>query len=211
MNGLEPPTADAVRVKRHRLIRMARSARHAASSPSFLSHLAGTLPLRPYVFGFLAVYLIAAARDWGGARARLHRCGARVAFAAEWSSTRIGIPFGLYHYTGDTRGRELYLSNVPLFDSLSFTFLAYASLASRGTLGPAAGSARRSWPGPDDVARRRHRPPGGARGPLVPRADLLLPGRRLVLRRPAVELRGLGGRRLADGRRAPAGDGAGGR
>src|SRR6185436_10760930 len=41
--------------------------------------------------------------------------------------TRIGIPFGLYHYTGLTRGQELFIADVPFFDALSFTFLAYAS------------------------------------------------------------------------------------
>src|SRR6185295_12130246 len=42
--------------------------------------------------------------------------------------------FGLYHYTGVTAGRELYVSNVPFFDPLSFTFLAYASLGLAGLL-----------------------------------------------------------------------------
>ena len=48
-----------------------------------------------------------------------------VAFAAEFSSTRIGVPFGLYHYIDVTRDRELWISNVPFWDSLSFTFLCY--------------------------------------------------------------------------------------
>ena len=30
-----------------------------------------------------------------------------LAWLAEYSSTRIGVPFGLYHYTGTTRGQEL--------------------------------------------------------------------------------------------------------
>src|SRR5439155_873877 len=50
-----------------------------------------------------------------------------VAWLSEFSSTRIGVPFGLYHYTGATHGRELYIADVPLMDALSFTFLAYAS------------------------------------------------------------------------------------
>jgi putative membrane protein len=37
------------------------------------------------------------------------------------------VPFGLYHYTGLTRGQELYIADVPFMDSLSFTFLAYAA------------------------------------------------------------------------------------
>jgi putative membrane protein len=52
-----------------------------------------------------------------------------IAFAAEWSSTRVGFPFGLYYYTGATRGREIFLLNVPFMDSLSFTFLSYVSFA----------------------------------------------------------------------------------
>ena len=88
----------------------------------------GTLILRPYVFVFLAVYLAAASWDLGLRRALAFTGWAwAVAFLAELSSTRTGIPFGLYHYTEVTRGQELFLANVPLMDSLSFTFLAYAS------------------------------------------------------------------------------------
>lgn len=50
-----------------------------------------------------------------------------IAFGAEFSSTRVGFPFGHYYYTGATRGQEIYLSNVPFMDSLSFTFLSYVS------------------------------------------------------------------------------------
>ena len=95
----------------------------------------GSIVLRPYVFGFLAVYLTAAAAAWGWRRAVAFTVWAGgLAFAAEWSSTRTGVPFGLYHYTGVTAGRELYLSNVPFFDPLSFAFLAYASLGLAGQL-----------------------------------------------------------------------------
>ena len=93
------------------------------------SLLWGTVLLRPYVFTFLLAYLVAAARDLG-LRQTLGFLlwGFGVAFAAEYASTRVGIPFGLYHYTGTTAGTELYLANVPVFDPLSFVFLAYASL-----------------------------------------------------------------------------------
>ena len=90
--------------------------------------LIGTLVLRPYVFLFMAAFLVAGARDLGLGRTLLF--GAVVwpiAWAAEWSSIHVGIPFGLYHYTGLTRGQELYVAGVPFFDSLSFTFLAYAA------------------------------------------------------------------------------------
>src|SRR5207302_843009 len=48
-------------------------------------------------------------------------------FFCEFSSTRTGIPFGWYFYNGSTRGQELYLSNVPFMDSLSFSFLLFTS------------------------------------------------------------------------------------
>jgi putative membrane protein len=102
----------------------------------------GTLVLRPYVFAFLAFFLLAGGRDLGYRRALgFVVWGFAVAFAAEWTSTRVGVPFGLYHYTGETAGAELYLSNVPFFDSLSFPFLAYASFCLARWALPGAGSA----------------------------------------------------------------------
>lgn len=103
--------------------------------------LAGTLLLRPYVFIFLAAFLVLAGRDLGWRQAwGWLGWGWVVAFAAEYASTRTGIPFGLYHYTGETAGRELFVSNVPFFDPLSFPFLAYASYClARWALGQARG------------------------------------------------------------------------
>ena len=119
-------------------------------SVAVLGRVWGSVLLRPYVFGFLAVYLAAAAAAWGWRRAVAFTAWAGgLAFAAEWSSTRIGIPFGIYHYTGATVERELYLSNVPFFDPLSFTFLSYASLGLAGQLlGGQEGAA-----GPGGLAR----------------------------------------------------------
>ena len=105
--------------------------------------LAGTFVLRPYVFGFLAFFLVAGLRDLGRARTLgLLLWGGLVALAAELLSTRAGIPFGFYRYTGVTADVELFLSNVPFFSPLSFPFLAYASFSlARRALGPAwAGS-----------------------------------------------------------------------
>jgi putative membrane protein len=113
------------------------------SFPALGHLLVGTLLLRPYVLVFLAVFAVVAARDLGALRMiGFLFWGFAVAFAAEYASTRVGIPFGLYHYTGETRGVELYLANVPFFDSLSFPFLAYASFClARRALG-AAGRGR---------------------------------------------------------------------
>jgi putative membrane protein len=88
----------------------------------------GTLALRPYVFAFLATFLVLGVRDLGWRRTLLFGGWVwPVAWLAEFSSTRTGVPFGLYTYTGYTRGRELYIADVPFMDALSFTFLAYAA------------------------------------------------------------------------------------
>jgi len=112
-----------------------------------------TVLLRPYVFLFLALYLWAAAAAIGWRRTALFTAIAWVvAFAAEYSSTRNGIPFGFYSYIPATRGRELWISNVPFMDSLSFTFLAYVSFALAQCLRLPSGAGarevnevRRSW------------------------------------------------------------------
>ena len=93
-----------------------------------LGILLATILLRPYVFLLLGFYLIA-----GGFQLGLKRIAAftvlayLIAFISEYTSTRIGIPYGLYHYTGETHGKELFISNVPFMDSLSYSFLGYFS------------------------------------------------------------------------------------
>ena len=98
--------------------------------------IVGTVVLRPYVFGFLAAFLVAGALDLGIRRTLLFAAWVGpLAWLAEFSSTRTGVPFGLYYYTGTTRGQELFIANVPFMDCLSFTFLAYASFClARATL-----------------------------------------------------------------------------
>src|SRR5213594_2803878 len=88
----------------------------------------GTLALRPYVFVFLALFLLAGAVDLGWRRTLgFGGCVWPVAWLSEFSSTRTGVPFGYYQYTGLTCGRELYIADIPFVDALSFTFLAYAA------------------------------------------------------------------------------------
>lgn len=93
-----------------------------------LSLLIKTVLLRPYVFLFLGAFLVSGKRLLGWHRTcLLLGITWATAFVCEFSSTRIGFPFGEYFYTGATIGQELYLANVPFMDSLSFTFLLYAS------------------------------------------------------------------------------------
>jgi putative membrane protein len=106
--------------------------------------LAGTVALRPYVVGFLAFFLVAGTRDLGRARTLgFLLWGFLVALGAELLSTRVGVPFGFYHYSGETAGAELFLANVPFFSPLSFPFLAYASFClARRALGPGGAGSR---------------------------------------------------------------------
>jgi len=94
----------------------------------FLGLLGKTLLFRPYVFLFLAFALATSVWLMGPKRtATFFLLTWATAFLCEFSSTRTGIPFGWYFYTGSTRNQELYLSNVPFMDSLSFSFLLFTS------------------------------------------------------------------------------------
>lgn len=87
-----------------------------------------TIILRPYVFIFLAAFLFSSIQLIGWARTwRFWLISWATAFVCEFSSTRTGIPFGWYFYNGSTVGQELYFSNVPFMDSISFSFLLFAS------------------------------------------------------------------------------------
>ncbi|SVB89047.1 uncharacterized protein METZ01_LOCUS241901, partial [marine metagenome] len=94
----------------------------------WLTLLLGTVLLRPYVFLFLAVYLIIAILNMGVIRSVAFTVLAyTIAFLSEYSSTRNGFPYGFYNYIETTRGQELWISNVPFMDSLSYSFLAYVA------------------------------------------------------------------------------------
>jgi len=94
--------------------------------PDLLMKIGGMVIYRPYVFVFFAAYLLVAVTRMGWAKTAVFTVLAwTVAFAAEFSSTRNGFPFGLYHYIDTTAARELWIGNVPFWDSLSFAFLCY--------------------------------------------------------------------------------------
>jgi len=91
-----------------------------------IKQILGMFIYRPYVFVFFGIYLFAAARKLGRRQVLVFTAVAYlIAFLCEFCSTRIGFPFGLYHYIETTRDRELWIANVPFWDSLSFTFLCY--------------------------------------------------------------------------------------
>lgn len=95
----------------------------------FFRLLIGTIIYRPYVYAFFVCYVVFAFAQVGAARTATYTVMAwAIAFLCEYSATRNGFPFGLYTYIDDSRTRELWVSNVPFWDSLSFVFLSYFSL-----------------------------------------------------------------------------------
>lgn len=92
--------------------------------------LISTILLRPYVFIFLAAFLALAVPAWGWWRTLIYIVlGYTLAWAAEYSSTHNGFPFGLYSYFQEpTADKELWVFGVPFMDSLSFVFLTFSGL-----------------------------------------------------------------------------------
>lgn len=87
-----------------------------------------TLVHRPYVFIFLISFLVIGIVNRGLSRTLLFLLiGFLVAYLSEISSIRNGFPYGMYHYLYENIRGEIIVGGVPLWDSLSYSFLAYAS------------------------------------------------------------------------------------
>ncbi len=96
----------------------------------FIHLLAGTVVMRPYVFAFLAAYLVTATLHLGWRKTLIFTiAGYLIAFVSEYSSIHNGFPYGWYYYIETTRQKELWVAGVPFFDSLSYVFMAYCSYA----------------------------------------------------------------------------------
>jgi putative membrane protein len=90
--------------------------------------LGSTIALRPYVFAFLAVYVLAGTVHMGWKRTLVYiPLGYGLAWISEYSSIHWGFPYGDYYYLHDTMGKELWVLGVPFMDSLSYVFLSYCS------------------------------------------------------------------------------------
>ncbi len=118
-------------------------------SPGLAGLLWGSVVHRPYVYAFFACFLAFALYQLGARRTLTFAISTwLIAFACEYSSTRNGFPFGSYTYFDGTRTRELWISNVPFWDSLSFVFLSYFSFVlAAALLSPRDALARGAWPG----------------------------------------------------------------
>ncbi len=94
----------------------------------FLRLLWGTVLLRPYVFAFLAAYIVAAWPHIGWKRTLAFiPAGYALAWGSEFASIHYGFPYGDYFYIPSTADRELWVFGVPFMDSLSYVFLSYCS------------------------------------------------------------------------------------
>jgi uncharacterized membrane protein len=93
-----------------------------------LQILLTTIAHRPYVFCFLVAFLVIGILNRGLGRTLLFLIlGFSIAFVSEVSSIRNGFPYGLYHYVYENLQGEGILWGVPWWDSLSYSFLAYAA------------------------------------------------------------------------------------
>lgn len=88
----------------------------------------GTLLLRPYVFTFLAAFIVAGWWHIGWKKTLVFiPVGYALAWLSEFSSIHCGFPYGDYFYIPSTAGKELWVWGVPFMDSLSYVFLSYCS------------------------------------------------------------------------------------
>ncbi len=84
--------------------------------------------MRPYVLGFFIIYFIGCLAQFGLLRTVAFTVlGYFIAWVSEFLSINIGIPYGYYYYIEKTRPIELWLMGVPVWDSISYVFLVYAS------------------------------------------------------------------------------------
>ena len=92
-----------------------------------MTELLQTIVQRPYVFAFLAAYLVLAWRFLGARRTLLWLLlGYGIAWLSELSSIHNGFPYGAYRYVSENMPGELMIAGVPFFDSLSYPFLIFA-------------------------------------------------------------------------------------
>lgn len=95
-----------------------------------MEQLAWSLIHRPYVTGFMVFFCLISVMQQGWPRTLLWvTTSYLIALAAEWGSINHGIPFGDYQYHYDAMSNDLVVLGVPFFDTISFSFLSYVSLA----------------------------------------------------------------------------------
>lgn len=95
-----------------------------------LEQLLWSFTHRPYVTLFMLFFLLLSRLEQGWPRTLLWVASSYlIALAAEWGSINHGIPFGFYAYHYAALSQDLVILGVPVFDTLSFSFLSYVSFS----------------------------------------------------------------------------------
>jgi len=109
--------------------------------------IVGTLVGRWYVTIFGIVYLVFALRHLGARRTAIYSAVAIVVgVVAENGSVRYGIPYTRYTFDDALRDHEVFVGDVPLMVSLSYTFMSYFAFAAARVLVAGPRRSRSSWP-----------------------------------------------------------------
>ena len=95
-----------------------------------VQEIAGTIVGRWYVTIFGLSFLVFALRHLGPRKTAIYTGAALVVgVLAENGSVRFGFPYTGYSFNPDLRGHELFVGDVPLMVSLSYTFMSYFAFA----------------------------------------------------------------------------------
>jgi uncharacterized membrane protein len=95
-----------------------------------MDEIVGTVVGRWYVTGFGVAFAVNAVRHLGWRRTLQYAAVALVVgVAAENGSVHLGIPYTRYAFDGSLRGDEVFVGDVPLMVSLSYTFMGYFAFA----------------------------------------------------------------------------------
>lgn len=106
-----------------------------SSSSSSILLLSSLLFKRPYVVSLVVTFMIVASAERGVVRMLVWLLvGSFLGWLSEFSSTRIGFPYGFYDYHTNSFKDEMFISNIPLFASLSFAALGYFGFSLAYTL-----------------------------------------------------------------------------
>ena len=90
----------------------------------------GTVVGRWYVTVFGIAFVVLAVRHMGWRRTAVYTAAALVVgVVAENGSVRVGLPYTRYAFNEELRGTELFVGDVPLMVSLSYTFMSYFAFA----------------------------------------------------------------------------------
>ncbi len=95
-----------------------------------VQEIVGTLVGRWYVTAFGVTFLVLASRHMGWRRTGIYAAVAIVVgVIAENGSTHFGIPYTRYSFNPELRGKEVFVGDVPLMVTLSYTFMSYFAFA----------------------------------------------------------------------------------